>query len=683
MDNKFFFITTYDNISGQLVASLLNIHPDINCVQSQNDPFIDKLPANKDALDVFIESNLSSSKRFNGNIQEFSAYELQNKILLEKTKQSLRKINLTVSPKQRINFLMNNWLVAYHDAGPAIMEIEKKLHYLSQSQHPLIGHHRFNYFLQLIKTQASADKVDVDNSFNKLFFLALAKIITLDTADLPTSGRNTSLESLISDEQYFVDFVRYISCNQISLDFELIATLKPQLVKANHFYNKIQDQSWEQWQINLLDKFLNLRLQTIYHPHIDKPLATFYKDLGYKLAFLKNTNENSYTKLISIQLNSNRPAQLSIYFDNIEETADDLNQIEVVINIDDHDHAMETMLKHEISHRKFTIKYITTPKPKSFCDLWKPINKLLDITDPKAYFLLNISDEMLFADKGWDTVLKKYIGFFPDHIFRLRASRNKFRNYFDRWECSFGQDSIPITTKKWIDIGGDWNPCFGPDSFQQLISFYLAKEGLFSGMNYLRELPLIDIKFHGDIPSLGMDPEKSWKHNRDHIFAMQICQSHKMQLEARKRAILLKANILASAQQLKNFDCIDDKQKRVIRLIDLDHNKIICELDYNLNWLPIWLSNQMRKTRFYAYFGAGKEYSGNHIRGFASYLKAKYQLANQFHLYIYKIRSMIRIRTVLFKVCNPFLKYRKLLTQKPSVTLKKIHNKISKRISFK
>ena len=97
-----------------------------------------------------------------------------------------------------------------------------------------------------------------------------------------------------------------------------------------------------------------------------------------------------------------------------------------------------------------------------------------------------------------------------------------------------------------MTIGGDWNPCFGPDSFQQLISFYLTKEGIFSNEQYLRDIPITDIQFCGDVPLLGISPEKQWKHHRDHIKAMLICQSYKMQLEARRRAVMLKAHISAN-----------------------------------------------------------------------------------------------------------------------------------------
>ncbi len=653
MDKRFFFITTYDNISGALIASVLNIHPDVHCGTYLIDPFInesdqhDKNSA-EETVDAFIESNTRNKNKFNGNSQRYSAYELQNKLLMEKTRHPLRKVNLAVSPRLRINFLIKSWLDAYKNPDQAVIEINNKINELRAKQHPCIVEFRFNDIIQQIQKSACNENIDLTNSNNQLFLIALTRVITQDSADLPTSGKIISLEKLLYDNASYLGLINYLTGNDIIFNEEYKSSLQTHLNKASGFVSDLQNQQWEPWQTRLLDKYLSLRLQTLYYQHVNKPLAAFYKELGYEIGSYQDQQKIHYSKLISIHLNSNRPAQLSLYFDNIEDTADDPSLVEVLVNIDDNDSVMEETLKREISQRKFTIKYITTPRPKSFCDLWEPINKLLPITDPHAYFLLNISDEMLFATKGWDSVLKKYVGFFPDHIFRLRASRNKFRNYFDRWECSFAQDAIPITTKKWIDIGGDWNPCFGPDSFQQLIAFYLAKEGQFAGTNYLREMPIIDIKFLGDIPSIGIDPQKAWKHNRDHIFAMQICQSYPMQLEARRRAVLLKANIIAVNHQIATFKTIDNKNQKQIDLINTSTNETVYSFDYKVSWFYITFINQFRKLRYYAYFGAGKEYNRGHITGFASYLRAKYSFFNRLYHFLNHLRGRYKMKLSKF-----------------------------------
>ncbi len=629
MDNKFFFITTYDNISGSLLASLINTHPDIACNLSFNDPFLhNHTPIEKSicqtTIDKIIEFDSQTPNKLCGNIQRFPAFELQHKSLTEKSKHPYTHVNIAMAPNLRINFLLDSWINHFKTAESAYHYIEQALVTLQTNNHELFSLYRFNYFYAHILNTAKIKKIDLTSAKNKLFLIALAKVIAYDTADLPTPCKTFNFEKLMQHAEYFNQFINRLASSSIIFSEQYQNEIENKLTDATAIIETFSKSRWEPWRIDLLALYTQERLHTIYYPHIDNPLGTFYAALDYKQFSANNGNNACYSKLISIQLNSNRPRQLSAYFDNIEETANDPTQIEVLVNIDDNDANMETLLTKEMAERKFTLKYIKTPQPKSFCDLWKPINKLLEITDPQAYFLLNISDEMLFATPGWDSILKKYVGFFPDHLFRLRASRNKFKNYFDRWEASFAQDCIPFTTKKWIDIGGDWNPCFGPDSYQQLIAFYLAKEGAFSNTNYLRDIPIIDIQFHGDVPAMGIEAKKAWKHGSDHIKAMEICQSYRMQLEARKRAIRIKAHIIAAKNQLENFAIIDYPSKKQIHLLNKDTKKTIRIMSYRLSRIQITLVNQWRKLQFNSYFGDGKEGRVNIVHGFLRYLKAKY-----------------------------------------------------------
>ncbi len=651
MNNAFFFITTQDNISGSVLSSILNTHPDINCKTSFSDPFLLSAYQPNVTIDQFIELQTDSDKKFHGNAQHFTAYQLQHKTLSERTQQPYRKANIILSPTLRVNYLLHSWMENSASPADTLAFIQKRLKEMDSKNHHYHtlyqSHHIYDL---LIKTVADENIVDLTCPKNNLFLLAVARLLIFDTADIPTAGRSFSYEQLIHSDKAFLEFTHYLTHNRLDMSEDFQKRVNSQLASTREKINAMQFPTWEPWQINLLQRFTDKRLHTIYYPHIDKPLSAFYLKAGYT-EFERN-HTITYSKLISIQLNSNRPAQLAAYFDNIEETADNPSDIEVLVNIDIGNSPMKNLLDNEIPKRKFTLKYIETIRPHSFCDLWKPINNLLEITDPDAYFLLNISDEMFFAEKGWDTLLKKYVGFFPDHLFRLRASRNKFRNYFDRWECSFAQDAIPITTKKWIDVGGDWNPCFGPDSFQQLISFYLSKNGMFNNENMLRDVPIIDIKFAGDVPALGIDPEKEWKHSRDHIKAMQICQSYKMQLEASRRAMLIKANMLVYAHQLTQYEIVDMQSKQQIQLINKDNNAIIEKLDYRLNWLAITLTNQFRKLYFFCYFGGGINKKVNIIKTFAAYLRSSSVFFNK-HLRKYtKLKFHLRqfIKKILLRL---------------------------------
>ncbi|MCE3237225.1 MAG: PGL/p-HBAD biosynthesis glycosyltransferase [Gammaproteobacteria bacterium] len=631
----FFFITSSDTVSAQLLSPIINLHPDIDYSTNYSDMFLSGIAPPDMLIDKFILYHSNPEKKYSG-AHYFSAFELHHKTLTEKTAQPYRKSNILMSPLLRINFLLHSWKKFHATPIKTLAFIEHQMNILKQSNHSSCELYRFlNFYAQIKKSAQFEENNGLDSVENKLFLIALARVIAYDSADIPVPGQTYCFEKLLNSEENFISMIHYLTNHQLEITSDCREQITLQLENTIKIINDMQFPEWTFWQKELLKKFLNKRLYTIYYPHIDKPLAQFYNAAGYSLLSATEVITPQYSKLISLQLNSNRPAQLGFYFDNIEETADNPNDIEVLVNIDIGNQGIKNFIENEIPKRKFTLKYIETPKPKSFCDLWQPINKLLEITDPNCYFLLNISDEMLFKTLGWDTLLKKYVGHFPDHLFRLRASRNKFRNYFDRWECSFAQDSIPITTKKWLDVSGNWNPCFGPDSFQQLVSFYLAKEGMFSNEHLLRDIPVLDIEFSGDIPSLGMANDKEWHHHSDHIKAMEICQSPKMQLEARRRAILIKANIVAHAQGLSDYSIQDIKSRKEIQIINTKTKAIIEKFDYNVNSLFILLTNYWRRLSFFNYFGDGKNKKIYTVRGLLRYLNAKYK-------FIYLIRKAWR-----------------------------------------
>ena len=144
--------------------------------------------------------------------------------------------------------------------------------------------------------------------------------------------------------------------------------------------------------------------------------------------------------LLSIHLNSNQPSNIKAFIENIEATASAPSAIEVIINIDDNDFAMRDLIETLKTQSQVTIKYIQTNLIKSFKDVWKPYNRLLKLTDPSAYFVTLFSDEFRFRTAAWDELLKQYIDYYPDRIFRIRLSRYRHRNYTDFWECVYAPD---------------------------------------------------------------------------------------------------------------------------------------------------------------------------------------------------------------------------------------------------
>jgi hypothetical protein len=304
---------------------------------------------------------------------------------------------------------------------------------------------------------------------------------------------------------------------------------------------------------------------------------------------------------VSVHLNTNRPVQIVRFLEAIERTAEKPARVEVIVHIDTGDSAMEKVLAEQKSKLSLTLRWLATDLIHNFADTWKPYNLILPMTDPNAYFITLLSDEMLFEEPGWDRTLAQYVGYFPDHIFRLRGSRYRFRNYTDAWECGFAPDSIAFYTRDWLMIQGGWNPCNGPDSFQQCVSYYLYTSDSFSHTQYCRDIQLHFMRFSGEGASTGMDEENRKKRITLSTRMWFILMSHRYQQEAKRRAMLLKAHIVARARgQALRLE--DDGEKR--RLALLRGEEVVATFTYRLPGMMITLRN-LRRAPWYHYYGGG------------------------------------------------------------------------------
>jgi hypothetical protein len=84
MEKRYFFITTYDNLSASLITSILNTHSDVYCQASLHDALISYTNtfSYSETVDEFIRGNTHDTHLFEGNAQQYSSHELQNRILM-------------------------------------------------------------------------------------------------------------------------------------------------------------------------------------------------------------------------------------------------------------------------------------------------------------------------------------------------------------------------------------------------------------------------------------------------------------------------------------------------------------------------------------------------------------------------------------------------------------------------
>lgn len=365
-------------------------------------------------------------------------------------------------------------------------------------------------------------------------------------------------------------------------------------------------------------------------------------------------------KVLSIHLQSNRIENLKSLFDNLEETVSDPKSFEVIVKIDDTNIEINLFLEKEIERRQFTIKYIATPLEGGFFNLWSSMNDMLKLADPDAYFFVNFNDEMYFKSKGWDSILKHYIGLFPDHIFRLRTSCYRFRNYYDFWECGFAPETSAITSRKWIEIGGDWNPCLGPDSFQQCVAFYFGYHERFSRDRQMRDIPITDILIGGEGAGKGLKGDTLEKWMSGAVKAWFRLMSYAMQTEASRRGRKLYAYLWAKQHGLENFTLIDDKKKKIIKLQEEKGSILKKEFSYKLNRLKIMRENFIRLFSYYNYAGAGNDLQ---IKKFKCFLKT---INYQFPIVTY----LLHLYSNFFKVDQNSTKIKSIVNLKHGLSTK-------------
>lgn len=543
-------------------------------------------------LDDFFNKTISDAKQAHSILlfTSFPAHLLNTKKISEKSEYNFKHIHIASIPQHLLLDCVTQDIDLLTESTTLIKALYPKVYYNEYSA---------NEILAIINTKLSLLPQTEDGK-QQNFVNNLKYFITYERIDLFAPVLQLTVSQFLQKP-----------CEHLPMIKAFPSEVFEQIMMLHDQYEKKTDlTSW----LEPFTAFYNSLLNEIY----PSPFPPFRAALPRNC--LINAEENSDI-LISFHLNTNRPAQLQTLFDNIENTAQHPERCEFVINIDDGDELTEKVIIEQQQFRKFTIKYTHSKAPRNVCDLWKPLNKLYKLTNPNAYYLLNLSDEMLFATSGWDLILDKYVGYFDDDLFRLRSSRNKHRNYFDRWECSFAQDSIPITTKKWVDAGGDWNPCFGPDSFQQLVSFYLMKHNTHNNINSCRDIPLNDIQFQGDVPGLGIAAEESIQHARSHVEALFICQSHKFQIEANRRAMKIQAQIDIKKWNVNNPSIKDSKQCIYV----LSNDAVVSKYPYHLSRIKIFLVNNYRKLYFKYYFGEGLT-NKNLFKGIISYLAIKFGL---------------------------------------------------------
>ena len=254
-------------------------------------------------------------------------------------------------------------------------------------------------------------------------------------------------------------------------------------------------------------------------------------------------------KSISIHLNSKNPNSFKEFIKSLADSVSNINNIEVLVHIDHGDVQMKNLIKELNLVYNNLIVVVETNLIKSFSDAWKPLNILLEKTSRTVLLISCMSDEIRFRTTNWDLILYKYSSTYKDDIYRVRCSKYKDEEYNDLWECGYKPDAYSFYSKKWLDIVGEWNPCIGPDTYQECISFYLNKYGAKYNRNIIDNIIMLD----GQDVSSNINIKTRLKRSRIYYKAFFILMSYKIQKRARSSAHKIAMQIDSKEANLINI----------------------------------------------------------------------------------------------------------------------------------
>ncbi len=221
--------------------------------------------------------------------------------------------------------------------------------------------------------------------------------------------------------------------------------------------------------------------------------------------------------VLSIFLPSNRPANILGFARNLEATAADKTSFELLLKVDEGDQASIDAAQAAKREVRFSLKVLVGPRLEGYYSLHHAYESLRGLMDPQAYFCLGVSDELRIATLGWDQKIAAYEGHFPDHIFRLKTSLNRRRNYYYLLEALGYPDNYFILTRRWLDIAGGWGEIWGPDTWHGAIEYYMGycrcpyetyNLGIF------RSVAIDDIEWENEEAGMGISKETATRKKR-------------------------------------------------------------------------------------------------------------------------------------------------------------------------
>jgi hypothetical protein len=274
-----------------------------------------------------------------------------------------------------------------------------------------------------------------------------------------------------------------------------------------------------------------------------------------------------------------RPRLIREFLVNLEQTAADSRNFEVLIRADEGDEPTIRVIEEFRETASFRIVLLVEKNSTGTFQLHKAYSLLtFRYASASTYFFWNLTDEIRFLSKGWDEELKGYIGHFSDGIFRLKVSQNRANTYSRFRDVLTTPDNYPVITRRWLQLVGGWGDYWGTDSWHESIDYFLSR----SDSNIARSLVCDEVEMSGQTAGLNLENSNSSRRAKMIEQSYRILSSFEARENFSRLSQRLRAGIHASRAGLTSYQIGEDEVAKVVVLLSADGRDRLAEFPYGL-----------------------------------------------------------------------------------------------------
>lgn len=298
---RFFFITTYDNISAEIIKTLLNHCPHFSCQSAVQTTL---LPCySSKSIQEYMQ--IQHQGAFIGDIKSFTAYSFLLRKYKENIQDDVKVINVSMPIGLRVKLLLQHWLslgvaetnlcqiLEEEMKQPAIFDLLNQYNFVPL--YTLIMQH----IEKIIKANGSAMSANLFSPQARIFYIALAMSIALDEMDNRFSKYTIDFEDLLQNAGYFFDILNLIAGKSIDVTVQDREKLTALLSSFNQPIVAIKQSGFFPWQESLIEIYSNsellkqLRINTI---------QSSFLSLIHSINLQNNELDNQYFEIAKNQL---------------------------------------------------------------------------------------------------------------------------------------------------------------------------------------------------------------------------------------------------------------------------------------------------------------------------------------------------------------------------------------------